>query len=158
MPDDGYSSNIEDISRLEEELLRGWNLGDDADAIAGAVAEGLRERTYDRGLGADGERLKVNEPKYAARKAKEFGSTRPLVRTGQLLDIESLKGDVEASPDAVTMTYGTGGAGEGGGPTDREKAAWNSGERPFYALDDAIVDERVMPIVADALDRRLEGR
>lgn len=157
MPEDGYSSNLDDLVRLEESLIDEWSLEEAADAIVGAVVDGIRERTIDRKLDASGEPLKANERRYAEAKAKKYGSTQPLVRTGQLLSDESLKGDVEATTKKVTLTYGTGESGKDGDATDRQKAEWNSEARPFYALDDSLVDERVMPIIGESLDRRLKG-
>lgn len=157
MPEDGYTSNLDDLEQWENGAIGGWDFGTIADDIASEVAAGIRERAFERGLDVDGQPLKDNEPRYAAAKARKFGSTQPLVRTGQLLSIESLKGEIEAGADSITMTYGENEAGEEGGATDRQKAGWVSGDRPFYALDDSIIDERIMPIVGDSLDRRLEG-
>lgn len=160
MPVSAYSSNIPDLANRDERDLDASSPGGSGalgESVAQAVAEGIRERTVDRGLDATGNPLEPNEAKYAEAKRKKFGSSRPLVRTGHMLKVESLKGDVVADGDSITMTYGTGATDEIGGTTDRDEAGWNSDERPFFALDDAIIDDAVMPLVLEAFDKELKA-
>jgi len=174
MSDESFSSNIDDLARWERELIDTWDftvagesqsLGRD---MVGAVAEGINERTVADQKDATGGDLTPNEARYAARKAREWGSHQPLIRSGQMLSLESLIGEVEVEPHQITMRYGTGRpatrvSGPGGKlrddePTDREKAGWNSEERPFYALDEAIVDDHVMPVAAESFDKHLKAK
>lgn len=169
MATESYKSNEDSLEADLRALIDSWDftapgeqqsLGRD---VVGEIAAGIHDRTVAEKKDAHGEPLKPNEKRYAARKAREFQSFQPLVRSGQLLSLDSLVGRVDVTPDKITMNYGTNSApsrvfGPSGNlrqnePTDRQKAEWNSEERPFYALDERIVDERVLPAVAESLDK-----
>lgn len=149
-----YQTNIDDLARRDVSAIDGWDLAEVKDDVVEAVAEGVRDRTVGRKLDATGGPLKANEVRYADRKRRTHGATQPLVRTGQLASAESLRGESSVERDKITIVYGTGAPDEDG-VTDREKAGWNSGERPFFALDDQIVDELIMPIVAESMEEML---
>jgi hypothetical protein len=156
-----YSSNIPDLADRDGRDLESSSpagSGGLGESIAQAVAEGIRARTVDRGLDATGNPLAENEEPYRSQKARKYGSSKPLVRTGHMLKVESLKGQVAVDSDSVTMTYGTGATDEVGGSTDRDEGGWNSEKRPFYALDDDIIDDAVMPLVLEAFDRELKAQ
>lgn len=180
MADPTLDSNIDEIGSWLDQLVDTYNftrpgtdqsLGRD---LAGVVAQGIQDRTVADQTDANGGPLKPNEPKYAKWKAKRFDAHQPLVRGGQMLSLQSLIGEVEVTADEVIMHYGTGdeeplvsstgavmprtihkqiGAVEPA-PTDREKAEWNSDDRPFYALDDKI-GEAVRDAAAAALGEHL---
>ena len=118
--------------------------------LAVAVANGIVERTTVDQLGSSGSPLKALSTAYKARKVKDHGVGLIGVRTGQMLSLESVLGDVTITADEVTLAYGTGEAPtkfathgdlKPNEPTDREKADWfGSGGREFYAIDEAIAE------------------
>lgn len=156
MIDPNGGSNIDEVESWEKDLIDSFDFtrpGEDQSLgrdMAADVATGIIDRTTAEQRDATGSPLKPNEPKYAKRKAEKYGAHQPLVRTGQLLSLQSVKGEVTVSPDEIVMRYGTGDAPSRSSTgyisdadravTDRQKAEWNSDERPFYAMDDAIID------------------
>jgi hypothetical protein len=150
-------SNIDEVAAWEKALIDSFDftrpgtdqsLGRD---MAGDVAEGIHERTVDRRQDVDGNKLVANEYHYAAWKAETLNVYQPLVKTGQMTSLLSLIGDVTVTPNEIVMSYGTGDQ-DAEGATDRDKAAWNSGKWPFYAIDDLIV-AKLVDRAADAFDR-----
>jgi hypothetical protein len=151
------TSNIDEIDDYLRSILdqvdftrpgKDQSLGRD---IAGIVAEEINVRTAGNAQDIDGSPLKENEPRYAARKLAKYGTDQPLIRTGQMLSMESLLGETTISKREIEMRYGTGQAPSSGGTgylsagdrkvTDREKAEYNSEDRPFYGLDERIANE-----------------
>jgi hypothetical protein len=151
------ASNIDDVAAWEKDLIDSWNFtrpGQDQSLgrdMARDVAVGIQERTVAEQRDAMGGSLKPNEKRYKTWKEVKLGVYQPLVKTGQMLSLESLVGDVTVAPDEIVMNYGTGrsptrSASPMGGlskqdekVTDRQKADWNSDDRPFYAMDDQII-------------------
>jgi hypothetical protein len=150
-------SNIDDIEQWIDGIVsavdftrpgKDQSLGRD---LAGIVAEEIQVRTAGNSQSADGSPLKDNEPRYAAYKARKYNVHQALVRTGQLLSLQSLIGETTITSDEVSMRYGVGEAPKSGSTgyisdadkkvTDREKAEYVSDERPFYGLDERIADE-----------------
>lgn len=151
-------SNIDDVEAWEKGLVDSLDftlpgvdqsIGRD---VVGDVASGIHERTVDLMRDATGAPLKPNKDPYKTWKEVKLGVYQPLIKTGQMLSLLSLKGDATITPDEIAIEYGTGeppsrSASPTGGlskgdedVTDRQKAEWNSDERPFFALDDAIID------------------
>ena len=166
--------NIDDIERWLTELAAGFNFtmrGEDQSLgrdLAGVVAQGIIDRTIAHQQDATGGGLKALSEAYRKRKLKEYGLDDILFRTGQMLSLESVLGDLSLSPEEVQMTYGTGDPpARGAGPmgkisdqdkevTDREKAAFaHESDRPFYGLDTTIADD-VAKAAAEALGSYLK--
>ena len=166
------TSNADDIADWLDELASTFDfnrpgvdgsLGRDC---AGTAAQGMIDRTVAEVKSADGGNLKPNERKYAVRKLKKYDANQPLVRSGQLLSLTSMRGETAIEPDKVTMQYGTNqppaGSLNGYLPdadrkvTDRQKAGWVSDERPFYALDETIGDT-ITAMIDEALADHLQS-
>ncbi|WP_422927029.1 hypothetical protein [Singulisphaera sp. PoT] len=156
------SSNIDEIEAKIKALvdsvsftMPGENQSLARDIVDLVVTE-IADRTLDRKQQADGTALKANSPAYAAYKARRYkvDPHAPLVRTGQLLSQESLRGRPIISANSIEMRYGTGqppAKAASGVPlskadqntTDLEKAKHVSKDRPFYELDDDIAEKVV---------------
>jgi hypothetical protein len=166
-------SNLDDVAGWLDRLVAGFDfsvpgkdqsLGRD---IAGAVVEGIQDRSVADGNDATGAAFMVNAPWYAKWKAKKYSALQPGILSGQMLSSASLMGETEVNADEIVMRYGTGDAGpdesstgvklKGTQPTDKEKAEWfTAGGRPFYALDGTI-RAAVVTLAGDALDEHLKG-
>jgi hypothetical protein len=144
--------------------------------MAIAVAEGIQERSYRYQRGAteswdDNVSHSPNADAERARKKTLYGSDKINYRTFQMLSMGSLTADVtiQDGGETVVMCYGTGEPPSSSltgyleeedlETTDKEKAfiAHKTG-RNFFELDQDIVSERVMPIVAEALTKYLQER
>lgn len=99
--------------KLEGKLLDEFNftragheesIGKDA---AGIVAQGIIDRSVNDQGGAAGAWL-PNDPDYTAEKARKYGVELIGFRTGQMISLPSLLGNVDVEPDTVTIRYGTG--------------------------------------------------
>lgn len=160
MSDLAGGSNIDDVEKWEKDLIDGFDftrvgeeqsLGRD---MVRDVAQGIHDRTVAERRDATGAPVKSNEYHYAVWKAEKLGVYQPLIKTGRMLSLVSLIGNPEISPDLIVMPYGTGEEDEDG-VTDRDKAGYVSGERPFFALDDAIVD-RLADRAGEAFDKLIQ--
>ena len=170
MSDYSDQSNYARIESWKKELIDSWvftrpgedqSLGRD---MAGDVAQGIHDRTIEDQRDATGSPLKPNKDPYKTWKEVKLGVYQPLVKTGQMLSLTSLLGDVTVTDDEILMKYGTGEppsrsaspsgslSNQDASVTDRQKAEWNSEERPFFALDDKIV-EALMDRAGDAFDK-----
>lgn len=138
--------------------------------MAIAIAEGIAERSYSEQRGAS-EVWPENSDEYAREKEKLYGSRWINVRTAQMLSMSSLAADIaiQDGGETVVMCYGTGEPPSSSltghledsdrEVTDKEKAAAaHLNGRPFFELDDDIVHDRVMPVVAEALTKYLQNR
>lgn len=134
--------------------------------LAVAAAEGMVERSIVDQTERTGSPFLANEPIYARWKAAKYDAHQPNVRTGQMLSLQSMLGDVDISPEDVALRYGTGQppasafSGVALSESDRsitdiEKAFFASEDRPFYGLDDSI-DETLQAVAQEALDRLVE--
>lgn len=154
---DAGNSNIDDVEAWERQLIDSFDFtrpGEDQSLgrdMAGDVAMGIIDRTVAEQRDVNGSPLKPNKDPYKTWKEVKLGVYQPLIKTGQMMSLLSVKGEVAVSPDEVVMTYGVNDADEDG-VTDRQKAEWNSDERPFYAMDDKIV-ATLVDRASDAFDR-----
>ncbi len=115
---------------------------------------------------ATGGTFKATSPKYTASKLRKFSVDLVGVRSGQMLSLESVKGEITVEPEVVTIKYGTGevatrsstgGQLRSNEPTDRQKADWfTQGGRPFFGLLEADHD-RVQGVARAALAEYLEN-
>jgi hypothetical protein len=148
-------SNLGEIDAWMKQLVDSFNfqrpgkdqsLGRD---IAGAIANGIRDRSVPDAMGPDGDKWDDNEESYAAEKRQKYDADQPNVRTGQMLSLQSLMGRTTVEPELVEMRYGVdeppSSAFNGTeltegdkAVTDIQKAEWCSVTRPFYALDEEI--------------------
>lgn len=164
-------SNLDDVMGQLNRFLESFDftrpgiessMGKDA---AHAVAEAIAQAAADQKT-TDGEPFPDNEPKYADWKDRKYGVGNPAYgrRTGQMLSLQSLLGNVDVAPDEVTLTYGTGEApersvasnyiGEGDKKvTDKQKADYNN-ERMnnFYKIGEA-GRAAVVEVMREALNR-----
>ena len=167
------TSNVAAVEAKIAGLIQSFNFtrkGEDKSLghdMAVVVATGIQERSIPEMKAPDGDTWDPNEPKYAARKRAKYDADQPNVRTGQMLSLESLLGDVSVAPETVTMRYGTGdpptSAANGAtltegdkSITDIEKAYFGSKTRPFYALDSTIEGEAVKVAKAALADHLRE--
>lgn len=170
---DETTSNILEFEAEFRELIDGFNfslpgkdqsLGRD---LAGIAAAGIVDRSVSEQAGPNFQAWRPNNPKYTARKLKEFGVDLIGFRTGQMLSLESVMGETTVGDNEVVMRYGTNtpatrsSTGQGklkdDEPTDREKAEWFSdGGREFYELDDADA-EAIFDAAIKALEDYLTG-
>lgn len=166
------------VDRWAEQLARVLDgFGMDSPASGGTLGETLVEtlaaNISDRGLterrGYDAE-FAENKPDYLKQKVREYGESRPNVRTEHMLTRDAVEGTQEVSADGKELrwSYGKGTASPNARRshdrtiTDRQKAAWAhdpsaAGKyRPFFGLADD--DERqARDIAEEALDRHLHG-
>jgi hypothetical protein len=161
------SSNIDEIERWFDQIIASINftlpgkdqsLGRD---LVGVVANGIIDRSVPDAKGPDGNPWAENHDPYKAWKAKEYDAFQPGILTGQMLSLESIKGETTINPDSVEMKYGTDTPASGSRngkappdakepPTDRQKAEWfHDRGNEFYGLDEAIA--------ADCVDECAEG-
>lgn len=167
-------SNIDDVERWLDEMIDSINFtlpGKDQSIgrdLAGVVAEGIADRSVPDARDPDGASWAPNEEPYKSWKRKKYDADQPGILTGQMLSLESLKGETDVAPDQVTMKYGTGKPAErarngaarpkaANPATDREKARYftDSG-RPFYALD-AEIAAKCVEEAKDAITDYLKG-
>lgn len=172
----GSNSNIDAVAADIEAIVASYDFtlpGDDQSLgrdLAGVVATGIADRSA-QGKAPNGSDWAENREPYKSRKAKRYSALLPNELTGQMLSLESLKGQTTIAADAVEMKYGTGEAATRArtGPadardcvaTDQQKAEWTtegaSGPpRPFYELDNAIADE-CQKVAGEALVKHLKG-
>jgi hypothetical protein len=108
---------------------------------AGVIADGIIARSIDDQSAAEGSWDALNE-KYKEWKVKKYGVGLIGVRTGQMLSLNSVLGEIEITPELATVLYGKALADpEDDTITDIEKAYFFSERRPFFELDDKITDE-----------------
>lgn len=166
-------SNIDDILKQAMEFIDSFNferpgvegsLGKDC---AHAVAERIADLAATEQRTSDNEDFPDNEPRYADWKNRKYNTSKPAfgIRTGQMLSIQSLLGDVEVEPGRVTMSYGTGQAPDRSGAsdyisesdkrtTDREKAGYISKRVEFYKAGSE-GRAAVVEVVKEALDKAI---
>lgn len=173
------SSNIDSVGAWLDDVVDGFGFdaagaeGTFGDEAARAVADDIHTSAEDVQQEPPGKEFPDNEDKYAAAKAKKYGRTGKSfgLRTGQMLSIESLLGDVAVKHDEVVMQYGTGKppsssksgylSDEDRSITDVEKARYMTRDGAktidFYQLG-PYAEKAVAEIGADALERYLKGR
>lgn len=137
--------------------------------MAGVVAEGIIDRSVPDAVSPDGSGWAANEARYAAWKRAKFAADQPGILSGQMLSLESVRGDVKVTPTEVTMNYGIGSGASRSrtgaalsasqqATTDRDKARhFAEGGREFYGMDRQIADAVVAEVedaIADHLGRR----
>jgi hypothetical protein len=152
------TDNNDEVGAWLDELVQSYDFtrpGEDGSLgqdLARVVAQGVIDRTVAQQQAADGSQLRENEPRYRARKKKLYQVDQPGLRTGQMLSLTSVLGEVDVTADEVTLRYGIGEAPTSSSTgfiseadkrvTDRDKAGWfTEGGRPFYALDETINTE-----------------
>jgi hypothetical protein len=134
--------------------------------LARTAAQGMIDRAVDEGKDPDGAPLKPNAEPYRSWKRKKYSVEAPLVRTGQMLSLESMMGETSVSADRIDMVYGTGEAPTRGSTgyisesdkkvTDRQKAAYvTDGGRRFYEFDRQIASA-IVAQAGEAFGRYLE--
>jgi hypothetical protein len=164
-------SNILEFEAEFKDLIDGFvftlpgkdqSLGRD---LAASAAMGISDRSIATQADAQGQPWRENEDKYRKMKERKHGVYNVGVLTGQMLSLESMKGETTVEPDEVLMVYGTGepptrfstyGELRDDEPDDRQKAAWfaDSG-REFFELNDDDA-ARIYGEVAEALVDYLE--
>jgi hypothetical protein len=172
MPDAEMEDNVDQVMNWVDGLVDSFDFtlpGKDeslARDLAGLVAQGIFDRSAEA-RGADGTPWPPNERKYRAWKERRYHQVQPLKRTGQMLSLLSLMGETKIRAKTVEMVYGINEPPtdtETGDPlmhkdkkvTDREKAEWNSPERPFYQLDNKIRDAAI-DLAGEALAEYLKS-
>jgi hypothetical protein len=125
------------------------SIGKDA---AGIVAQGIIDRSVSD-QGGPNAAWPQNDPDYTADKVLLYNVSLIGFRTGQMISLPSLLGNVIIEPDTVTMNYGAGNPPRESmssnylskgdkSVTDRKKAGWFTEKKgPFFAYDDKIADE-----------------
>ena len=95
---------------------------------------------------------------------KKYGASQPLMKTGQMLSLLSLKGVVDVEPSSIVIHYGIdeppsrvfmpqGELSEQDKQiTDRKKAEYNQDVRPFWGLDDRIC-QAIADLAGEAFTR-----
>ncbi len=117
-------------------LPGGRNLGEVA---AELVAVGVYNRSVNGQTDASGAPWQPLSPKYLAWKAANGYSTRKNIKTGRMLSLEEIRGQVKVTKNFVTITYGLSNetrllaewATEGQSRTNRPP-------RPFFDMDEGI--------------------
>lgn len=138
---------------------------------AKAVAERIAEAAADQKT-TDDEPFPNNAPEYAAWKDKKYGVGPDAYgrRTGQMLSLESLLGEVDVTRDEVTISYGTGQAPERSSAsgyinesdksiTDIEKAFFvtnQGGKRLKFYKAGAAGREAVVEVIKEAIGRAIQ--
>lgn len=170
---DQTDSNFLEFEAAFRELMDGFSfqipgkdqsLGRD---LAGIAAQGIVDRSVTEQAGPNFQGWRANDPKYTARKQKEFGVDLIGVRTGQMLSLESVMGQTTVGDDEVEMKYGTNtpasrsstgmGKLKADEPTDTQKAGWfTDGGREFYELGD-VDAEAIYDAATKALEDYLTG-
>ena len=173
MPDD---SNLDHVMGQLKQFINSFDftrpgiegsMGKDA---AHAVAERIAEAAADQKT-TDGEPFPDNAPEYAAWKDEKYGVGPNAYgrRTGQMLSLESLLGEVEVSGGEVTIRYGTGQAPTRSSAsgyisesdkstTDIEKAFFitNQGKRLTFYKAGAAGREAVVEVLKEAVARAIQ--
>lgn len=168
-------SNIDEVARWIDDVVDSVNFtmpGRDASLgrdMAGVVAEGIIDRSVPDAVSPDGGTWAPNEARYAAYKRKKFAADQPGILSGQMLSLESVRGEVKVLPNSVEMTYGIGATpsrSRTGAPlsasqqatTDKDKARhFADGGREFYGLDRTIAEAVMIEVesaIADYIGRR----
>jgi hypothetical protein len=168
-----YEDNLDEILDAIDELVDTFDftlpgqdrsIGRDA---AHSVGLGIQIRSTHEQIDANGAQFEPNERKYAEWKARSdrYDAHQPNVRTGQMLSLESLLGEVTVGKDLVEITYGKDKPAEKSmtgymtksdrETTDRDKAAYAHEERPFWGLDKRIANG-VAEDLTDHLDDHVE--
>jgi hypothetical protein len=168
------SSNIDEVAAALDALIDGFDftrpgkdqsLGRD---MAGVAARGIIDRSVPGCKAPDGSDWAENEEHYADAKRAKYDADQAGIRTGQMLSLRSVLGEVTVTRDQVVMRYGTGEAPKSAANgaeltdsdkarTDREKAGYFTekvGE--FYGLDATIAGELTAE-ARDALHSYLRG-
>ena len=165
-------SNRETVIHGVAGLVEGWNftvageeksLGQD---LIATTAQAIQERSVPDATDPDGGTWAANEPRYARYKQRKYDAHQPNIRTGQMLSLKSLIGESTVTADEVLMRYGTGQSPDSAFNgteltrsdreiTDIEKAWFASRNRPFYAIDDEIID-LIGTIAGESLDQYME--
>jgi hypothetical protein len=169
-------SNIDEVSRWLDSIVGEFDFDQPginssmSQDCAVAVAEGIRDRSYEKQMGAS-EVWPENSREYAKEKEKNYGSRWINVRTSQMLSMTSLTANITTTDNGKTtvMNYGTGEPPNSSMTgyleesdkevTDKEKAAIaHANGRPFFEIDEDIDTQNVMPIIAEGLSKYLQKR
>lgn len=140
------SHNVEQVYNDIKDFVDGFNFTTQTEDkstgvnVCGVIVDGIVRRSLDEQRSADDAWDALNA-KYKAWKEKKYGIDSIGYKTGQMLSHVSLLGQIEITPELVTLLYGTGAAdAEDASITDIEKAFFFSQRRPFFELDDTIAD------------------
>lgn len=134
--------------------------------LAAGAALMISDRSISEQGNAQGQPWDANERKYKAMKERKHGVYSVGVLTGQMLSLESMKGETTVEANEVVMVYGTNteptkfstyGDLKPNEPTDREKAEWFAdGGREFYELSEDDANNLIIE-AAEALADYLEN-
>ena len=117
-----HQSNIDEVGAWIREIVGTFDFLVDvgsgilAEDVRDLIAEMIRKRSINFKQGADVYWVD-NERKYKEWKEKTYGVSNVGELTGQMLSLDSLKGNSIVTPDSITMYYGI------GQPADRFKNA-----------------------------------
>lgn len=133
-------------------------IGDDIAYIAGNI---IQERTFNQQVDGDGNEIAPNRGRYGIKKREE-GLPVGIGFDGRddgpkMLDIAQVVGTTDIGPKEMTQTFGT-------IDTAQDKGRWfergNEGRdqppRPFYDLDDEIID-KIMDHISERVESNLRG-
>lgn len=171
-------SNIDEVGRWLDETIAEFGFETETGSgplglvAARLIAEDIASSAVDVQAEADGTEFPDNEDRYARFKAEKYGRTGKSygLRTGQMLSVESLMGEVVVSTETVVMNYGTGKppttsktgylTAADTSITDVEKAFYirRSGKPIDFYQVGPFADEAVKEATADALERHLRRR
>lgn len=167
----GVDDNLDDIGLVLDELAdtldftRAGREGSLGEQLAGVVVEGIVDRNR-AAIDPDGNDWPENQGKYGERKDRYglpvgVGLYAGGRAGGEMVSMEQVQGEVEISPDEVTLSYGTheearrkgswftrGSDGPGEGEVS---GAPNQPPRPFYAMGEEDLD-RLVEEAGHALD------
>lgn len=134
--------------------------------LASSAALMISDRSISEQGNAQGSPWAPNAPKYAKMKQDKHGVYNVGILTGQMLSLESMKGETTVEANEVAMIYGTNtepakfatyGTLKDDEPTDREKAEWFAdGGREFYELSEDDANNLIIE-AAEALADYLEN-
>jgi hypothetical protein len=158
-----YTTNVDQVAANMRATMDTFGFTDRREGralgelIVDEIIDGIVVRSIDRQCDGDGVPWPKNAPATRDRKYKQYGEALVNKDTGQMLSVKSLRGTTTITQYLITMTYGTGEAGEvpdrlpavhrinvGGETvkeliTDVDKAIYAVEQgRSFYELDDTI--------------------
>jgi len=165
----GATSNLQSLSSALEDLENACDfdrpgspngrIGDDIAYIAGNI---IQERTFNQQLDGDGNQIEPNRGRYGEAKRdrglpvgigfSDRGDDGP-----KMLDIAQVVGTTNIQPKEMTQAFGT-------LESSQNKGRWfetgndgrNQPPRPFYDLDDEIID-KIMDHIGERVSSTLRG-
>jgi hypothetical protein len=127
--------------------------------LARRAMEGIRDRSLLRQVDPKGKQWEPNEPRYKARKGgKPVGEL-----TGEMLSVDQLLGELELTPDKMTVRYGKSAAVRQRarwfqqGVRSGKARRWRQKPRFFYDLDAQILDNLAAGVREELARRRAGG-